>query len=186
MICLKDNLPVIQLATGQAIAFERDWLVRSLAQAAARAGYAKWWLATHVAESVTEFLREQQETNVLPVERLTEAVRSVLQVIGYGEIGQHFIPAPARVQVSLVELAREAGSGYELAFFEMLARRLQELCREPGGYFELLGLEPCVKLLRAKKSWSRDCDALREEIVTFTRNHTGTAAAKSEIAFSLA
>ena len=45
MISLKDNLPVIQLASGQAIAFERDWLVRSLAQAAARAGYAKWWLA---------------------------------------------------------------------------------------------------------------------------------------------
>lgn len=186
MICLKDNLPVIQLASGQAIAFERDWLVRSLAQAAARAGYAKWWLATHVAESVTEFLREQRDLNVLPVERLTAAVQSVLQVIGYGEIGRHFTPAPARVQVSLVELAREAGTGYELAFFEMLGRRLQELCREPGGYFELLGLEPCVKLLRAKKTWSRDCDSLREEIVTFAREHSGTAAARNEIAFSLA
>jgi hypothetical protein len=186
MICLKNNLPVIQLASGQAIAFERDWLVRSLAQAAARAGYAKWWLAAHVAASVTEYLHEQSEVNVLPVERLTAAVQSVLQVIGYGEIGRQFSPAPPRVQVSLVELAREAGTGYELAFFEMLGRRLQELCREPGGYFELLGLEPCVKLLRAKKTWSRDCDALRTEIVCFTREHTGTAAARNEIAFSLA
>ena len=73
MICLKDNLPVIQLASGQAIAFERDWLVRSLTQAAARAGFAKWWLAEHVAASVTEYLREQPELNVLPVERLTAA-----------------------------------------------------------------------------------------------------------------
>lgn len=186
MICLKDNLPVIQLASGQAIAFERDWLVRSLAQAAARAGYAKWWLAAHVAESVTEFLREQTELNVLPVERLTAAVRSVLQVIGYGEIGEHFAPAPPRVQVSLVELARAAGSGYEMAFFEMLGRRLRELCREPGGYFELLGLEPCVKLLRARKTWSRDCDALRTEIVSFAREHSGTAAAGNGIAFALA
>ena len=186
MICLKDNLPVIQLASGQAIAFERDWLVRSLTQAAARAGYAKWWLAEHVAASVTEYLREQPELNVLPVERLTAAVQSVLQVIGYGEIGQHFAPAPPRVQVSLVALAMEAGAGYELAFFEMLGRRLRELCREPGGCFELLGLERCVKLLRGKKTWSRDCDALREEIVSFTREHSGTAAARNEIAFSLA
>lgn len=186
MICLKDNLPVIQLTSGQVIAFDRDWLVRSLAQAAARAGYPKWWLATHVAASVTEYLREQQELNVLPVERLTAAVRSVLQVIGYGEIGRHFTPVPPRVQVSLVELAREAGTGYELAFFEVLGRRLQELCREPGSYFELLGLERCVKLLCAKKTWSRDCDALREEIVTFAREQTGTAAARNEIAFSLA
>ncbi len=186
MICLKDNLPVIQLASGQAIAFERDWLVRSLAQAAARAGYEKWWLAAHVAESVTEFLRDQTELNVLPVERLTAAVRSVLQVIGYGEIGQHFTPAPPRVRISLVELAREAGHGYEMAFFEMLGRRLRELCREPGSYFELLGLEPCVKLLRSRKSWSRDCDALRTEIVCFAREHSGTAAAGSGIAFALA
>jgi hypothetical protein len=185
MICLKDNLPVVRLASGQIFAFERAWLVRSLARAAARAGYAQWWLAEHVAESVTSYLREQ-EMNVLPVERLTAAVCSVLQVIGYGEIGRHFTPAPPRVQVSLVELAREAGAGYELAFFEALGRRLHELCREPGSCFELLGLERCVKLLRAKKSWSRDCDALREEIVTFAREHTGTAATTNEVTFSLA
>ena len=103
-----------------------------------------------------------------------------------GSRRQHFAPAPPRVQVSLVELARAAGSGYELAFFELLGRRLRELCREPGSYFELLGLEPCVKLLRARKTWSRDCDALRSEIVGFVREHSGTAAARKEVSFSLA
>src|SRR5882757_3228921 len=39
MIAFQDNLPVIELANGQAIAFDRDWLVRSLSQAAQRAGY---------------------------------------------------------------------------------------------------------------------------------------------------
>ncbi len=109
MISLKDNLPVIQLPTGQVISFECEWLVRSLVQAAARAGYAKWWLASHVARSVTDYLHDQKEVNVLPVERLTNAVQSVLQVIGYAEIGRHFVPVAPRVQVSLVEIAREAG-----------------------------------------------------------------------------
>jgi len=186
MICLKDNLPVIQLASGQAIAFESEWLVRSLALAAARAGYAKWWLAQHVAESVTSYLRDHECVNVLPVERLTSAVQSVLQVIGYGEIAPHFVPAPPRVQVSLVELAREAGSGYEMAFFLQLARRIQSLCQENHSCFELLGLEPCVKLLRARKTWSRDCDVLRAEIVSFVRDQTGTMAANHAISFSLA
>jgi hypothetical protein len=185
MISLKDNLPVIQLSSGQVIAFEREWLVRSLAQAAARAGYAKWWLAGHVAESVTSYLHDQQEVNVLPVEQLARAVQSVLQVIGYAEVAQHFAPAAPRVQVSLVELAREAGTGYELAFFDMLGRRIQELCREKNSCFELLGLEPCVKLLRSRKSWSRDCDALRSEIVSFAREQTGTAAVDREVTFSL-
>lgn len=186
MISLKDDMPVIQLASGQAIAFEREWLVRSLVHAAARAGYAKWWLAEHVAESVANFLHDHREINVLPVEELTKAVQSVLQVIGYAEVAGHFVPAAPRVVVSLVEIAREAGTGYELAFFEMLGRRIQELCRERNSCFELLGLERCVKLLRARKTWSRDCDALRSEIVLFAREQTGTAAADHEVSFSLA
>jgi hypothetical protein len=186
MISLKDNMPVIQLASGQAIAYEREWLVRSLMHAAARAGYAKWWLAEHVAESVTSFLHDHGEINVLPVEQLTKAVQSVLQVIGYAEVAGHFVPAAPRVVVSLVEIARDAGTGYELAFFEKLGRRIRELCGEKNSCFELLGLERCVKLLRARKTWSRDCDALRTEIVSFAREQTGTAAADQEVVFSLA
>ena len=186
MICLKNNLPIIELASGQAIAFERDWLIRSLTQAAALAGYSQWWLAHDVAQAVTQFLEEQSATNVLPIETLTATVQSILQVIGYAEIGQHFTPAPPRVQISLLDLAREASTGYELAFFELLGRRLQDLCREPGSYFELLGLESCVKLLRSKKTWSPDCDALRLEIVSFTREQIEIVAIQNPVSFSLA
>jgi len=185
MIALKDNLPVIQLTSGQAVAFERDWLVRSLAFAARRAGYGKWWLAEHVAESVTSYLRDQRNLTVLPVEQLTRAVQSVLQVIGYAEVGQYFVPAPQKVSISLVELARTAGTGYELAFFEGLGRRIQELLREKNAHFELYGLESCVKVLRSRKIWSRDCDALREEIVSFAREQIGAADSQLDIAFSL-
>ena len=168
MICLKNNLPIIELASGQAIAFERDWLIRSLTHAAALAGYSHWWLAHDVAKTVTQFLEEQAAINVLPIETLTATVRSILQVIGYAEIGQHFTPAPPRVQISLFDLAREAGTGYELAFFE------------------LLGLESCVKLLRSKKTWSPDCDALRLEIVSFTREQIEIVAIQNPVSFSLA
>src|ERR1700733_6936061 len=81
MIALKDNLPVIQLASGQVMAFEGEWLVRSLVHAAARAGYEKWWLASHVARSVEDYLHDQRDVNILPVERLTNPVQSVPQVI---------------------------------------------------------------------------------------------------------
>jgi hypothetical protein len=66
MIALRDNLPLVQLENGQAVAFERTWLLRALAQAARKAGYHQWWLAEHVAESVTTYLRDQREMNVLP------------------------------------------------------------------------------------------------------------------------
>ena len=90
------------------------------------------------------------------------------------------------MRISLVELAQAAGTGYELAFFDLLGRRLDDALGDEGGCFELFGLERCVKLLRAKKVWSRDCDTLRDEIVSFTRDHTGIASPQTEVRFSLA
>lgn len=185
MIAFRDNLPLIQLANGHAISFDRCWLIRSLCRAAAKAGYANWWLADHVAQSVTEYLRHQRETNVLSIERLNSSVRSVLEVIGYAEVSQQFESGRPRVQVSLLELARDAGTGYELAFFEILGRQIQQLVCEQGCDFELLGLDRCVKLLKARKVWSRDCDSLRNEIIFFTRSQTEQAAGSQEVAFSL-
>ncbi len=185
MIGFKDNLPLVEFATGQTVAFDREWLLRSLAAAARKAGYKQWWLAEHVAESVTHYLRSQTELNVLAEEKLEKAVCSVLQVIGYSEVGRYFQVGKPVTQISVLDLARQAGAGYELAFFEILGRRIQELLVEQYCHFELLDLEPCVKLLRSRKVWSRDCDALRTEIVSFTREQTGSFAGDHEVSFSL-
>ena len=66
MIALLDDLPLVRLADGTTAPFEHDWLLRALSTAARKAGYPQWWLAEHVAASVTEFLRTQSETTVLP------------------------------------------------------------------------------------------------------------------------
>ncbi len=185
MIALRDNLPLIQLPDGQAVAFEREWLVESLSRAARKAGYTQWWLAEHVAESVAHYLQGQREWNVIPVERLGQAVQSAVEVIGYGDVARYFEPGRPRTRVSLVELVREAGDCYELSFFEQLGRRIWEIAHDQHGDFELLGLEACVKLLRGRKVWSRDCDILRAEIVFFTRQQTALAASEFDVSFAL-
>ena len=65
-------------------------------------------------------------------------------------------------------------------------RIVDEVLENEGGCFELYGLLRCVRMLRGRKTWSRDCETLRDEIVTFTRDHTGISGARSEIQFSLA
>jgi hypothetical protein len=186
MIALPDNTPLVQFEGGQVCAFERQWLVRSLERAARKAGYPQWWLAEHVAESVSTYLQFDGQENVVAVPRLTQAVQAALQVIGYAEVANHFVPGPPPHRISLWELARAAGSGYELAFFELLGRTIQETVSSKVSHFELIGLERCVKQLRGKKLWSRDCDALRAEIVNFVREQIGIASpVTQEIAFSL-
>ncbi len=171
MIALKDDFPLVQFDEGRLVAFQTDWLVRSLRRAASRAGYQEWWLAEHVAESVTTYLLAGFEATTVGVERLSAAVRNILQVIGYAEVALHFVPDAPPAKLSLSEVANEAADGYELAFFEILGRRLQELVTPRTTHVELWGLEHCVKRLRSRKIWSRGCDSLREEIVAFVREH---------------
>ena len=186
MIALKDDFPLVQFDGGQLVAFEPDWLVRSLRRAALKAGYPQWWLAEHVTESVTTYLVRGFEASTLSVARLSEAVRSVLQVIGYAEVASHFVPDAPPAKLSLTDVAQEAAAGYELAFFEILGRRLQELVTPQTTNVELWGLERCVKRLRARKIWSRDCDSLREEIVTFVREQVSAVNPARNFILSLA
>lgn len=172
MIALRDGLPPIELENGHTVAFEKEWLVRALNVAAQRAGYAQWWLATHIAESVRMWLGALDDQRLIPSSQLTRAVCAALELIGYQEIGNQFEAAAPFARISLVEVAQEAGNGYELAFFTTLGRRLQEALELGGNYCELIGLEPCVKLLQHRKAWSPTCEALRSEIVTFAREQT--------------
>ena len=176
MIAFRDNLPVIVLANGQIVAFEREWLARALGVAANRAGHPKWWLAGHVASSVQVWLESlSATTTTVPVALLTRAVRAALQVIGYAEIGECFEAAAPFARISLVEVAQKAGDGFELAFFVGLAERLREVMLLGGSYCEMHSLEPCVRVLRRKRGWGKACADLRAEIVEFARSTTSTS-----------
>ena len=183
MIAPRDEMPLVQFEGGEVSAFDAGWLTRRLVHAAEKAGYPQWWLAEHVAASVSNYLRYRFDGNVLTAPRLADAVNAALQVIGYAEVASHFDPGPAPARISLLELAKKAGSGYELAFFELLARSMQQLLAARAAFFELYDLELCVKELRARKIWASDCRALREEIVTFLRNRL--AAAGHPVTFSI-
>jgi hypothetical protein len=176
MISPRDEMPLVQFEGGEVTAFDPGWLTRRLVHAAEKAGYPQWWLAEHVSASVSNYLRYRFAGNLLTTPRLADTVNSVLQVIGYAEVASHFDPGPPPVRISLLELAKKAGSGYELAFFDMLGRAMQQLLASRAAYCELFDLELCVKELRARRVWARDCQALREEVITFLRDQLAGAA----------
>src|SRR6266403_5719071 len=101
---------------------------------------------------------------------LQETVQYVLKAIGYKEIIPYFTPAPPPISVSLVDIAHEAGTGYELAFFDLLEKRLNALIETGVDNLRLVALYAGVKPLRGVKTWTRACDQLREEIVCFVRD----------------
>jgi hypothetical protein len=185
MIAFKNNLPLVRFDEGRVMNFEREWLARGLARAAGIAGYEQWWLAEHVTESVTCYLKNDFSDPVVGISRLRTAVQSVLQVIGYADVASHFEPLPPTIRLSLEALAREAGAGYELSFFQLLQVRVRELVDSSSIHAEFCDLNPCVKLLRSAKNWSRDCTGLRWEIVRFIRGELGSRERASELQLQL-
>ena len=175
MIAFRDALPLIVLRDRRAIAFDRGWLARVLSLAAHQAGHPDWPLAPHVAESVHAWLGSLGDRTTMPVASFTRAVREALKAIGFAEIGACFEAAAPFARISLVEIAQQAGNGFELAFFAGLELRLREVVSAGGTYCELHGMEPCVKALRQRRHWSSMCDDLRAEIVAFARDHSAQA-----------
>src|SRR5881397_2324128 len=169
MVAFKEEFPYLRTDSGQLFEFNRDWLHAAITRAADEAGYPSWWLTDHVTESITFYLRLRNDENVVAFSQLSQTVRYVLKVIGYKEIVPHFTPSPPPISISLLDIAYEAGTGYELAFFEMLSRRLELLLQTHVTSVQLIALNPCVKQLRGTRVWSRACDGLRAEIVCFVR-----------------
>jgi len=180
-----NNLPLVRFSDGQIMPFERTWLAGSLAKAAENAGYKKWWLAPHVTESVTNYLEKDFDESVVTINRLEKAVQSVLQVIGYADVAGHFHAAPPPARISLAELARDAGHGYELLFFDLLRARLRDAVDAKAERLEICDAHSGVKLLRSAKNWRRDCSGLLDEIVSFVREELDSSKRARELEMQL-
>lgn len=169
MIALAENLPLIRLSDRRAVRYERAWLERAVADAAGAAGYDRWWLAPHVAESVTSYLEREFDENIIASQCLHTLVSSVLKVIGYPDVARNFqLPEPP-VRISLAAIAESAGTGFELAFFSALDQALRRVLSTRTARIELCDLADCVKRLRRTRAWRKDCSQLRNEIVAHVR-----------------
>jgi hypothetical protein len=168
MIALRDGLPLVSLPDGRNTLFDKTWIAASIRNAAEQAGYSRWWLAGHIAESVSVYLQRDFEAGSVGIPNLQEAVTGVLGSLGYGDVASHFrLPDPP-VRLSLSEIAREAGGGYELAFFGLLGDRLQRVAGSHAARLEIHDLSGCIRLLGNRRNRAR---RLREEIVDFIRLH---------------
>jgi hypothetical protein len=185
VIALRNSLPLLRQAGDLTTPIRVDWLCFCLRRAADRAGYDQWWLAEHVAQSVLSYLATSYDRNIIAIDQLTELFRSALQAIGYGEVALRFEPLHQPFELSLTDLASEAGPGYELAFFRLLKERMQPALSDCASNVHIYGLQSCVRHLQSVKTWSRSCSQLRNEIVDFVRLQMAHANLKSEILLTI-
>jgi hypothetical protein len=185
VIALRDSLPLLRHSENEHCAIRQEWLCFCLYRAAEKAGYSRWWLAEHVAASVLCYLSETYESNVVTSKQLREIVRCALQAIGFAEIALRLDAVVPPFELSLRDLAEEAGPGYELAFFRLLQERIQTAFCDRTLSLDIYGLQSCVRHLQSVKTWSRGCSRLRSEIVHFLRAHLERANVKTDILLTI-
>jgi hypothetical protein len=185
VIALRNCLPLLRRAGDEHSTIRRDWLCFCLRRAAEKCGYYRWWLAEHVAASVMCYLATTYQKNVISTKQLQEVVASVLRAIGYAEVALHFRTLNLPFELSLSELAQEAGPGYELAFFQLLKERIQPALSNRASNLDFYGLQSSVRLLRSAKIWSRSCSELQSEIVEFLRAQLQRADLKADILLTI-
>jgi hypothetical protein len=124
---------------------------------------------------------------VIGSDELFDRIEKTLSNLGLDDVAGNIDKTPPPVRISLSELARRAGTGYELAFFGLLAEQLRSAASGGANRVECHGLRTCVKHLSASKKWSRRCDQLQSEITQFVDSTSNLVTrARPEISMRIA
>lgn len=166
MISLPHALPYIRIGTSSLALCEPDWLAETLANAADGTDVPPW-MAQDISRGVESYLANHYKGSVIDSEDLFARIERTLAALGLEHVAAKIDKTPPPVRISLSELARRAGSGYELAFFRLLEEQLLSAAAGGATVVEVHGVRNGVRRLVATKKWTGRCERLLAEITAF-------------------
>ena len=167
MIAFQGNRPVIQVGRHQVADYDDRWLFDALEQAAAAADLADMPCLEEIGRGISLYLASKCPLRMLPVSQLRERVCNLLEQVGCASIARELRPFAPPVSISLIKTARQAGIGFELAFFEQIRTEVAELKREGAASIHFTQLREAVLIIADRREWDRSCDDLLGELNQF-------------------
>ncbi len=171
MICIVGNRPVLQIGRQQVTGYGTAWLRQAIIRGAEAAEREDFPFIDDLMEGILHYLEHKCSLRVLTIEDLHARVRRMLGRIGCDAIAQTLPLIAPPITISLERAAREAGNGFELAFFNNIHDEIEDLRMHGVEELHFTDTRNCVKLLRGATHWNRPCDRLHDEIVTFLTTH---------------
>lgn len=166
MIALPTAMPLIRIGGASLAICQTDWLTKTLTDAADGTDLPVW-LAEDISRGVESYLTNHFHGTVIDSDDLFEQIAKTLSKLGLGHVANNMDKTPPPLRISLTELARRAGAGYELAFFQLLDEQFHSASVGGAKQVECHGLQKCVRRLSSSRKWSRRCDRLQNEIEQF-------------------
>ncbi|MEM7385024.1 MAG: hypothetical protein AAF514_08780, partial [Verrucomicrobiota bacterium] len=133
-------MPLLRVGTHDIGDYGPQWLEQTILKAAVDAGHEKWWFAHDLTRSVFIYLKERFQKNIITLSELRDKVGAVLVSIGFEDIASKLAINPPPWRLSLADTARQAGNGFELAFYRILDQKIDECAQLGVTELKLSGL----------------------------------------------
>jgi hypothetical protein len=170
VISLIGTRPAIQVGRHQVIQYDTTWLGVALRRAASAAERHDFPFVDEIRLGIEQYLENKCPLRLLPLSDLYERMRHMLVRIGCETIADKLEPLAPPVTLSLVRFAKDAGNGFELAFFSQLRDELVHLREFGAEDVRFTGLRDAAQLLTGAEKWDRRCDVVLAEIRNFLGN----------------
>ena len=170
MISLIGSRPAIQVGRHQVIQYDTLWLATALRRAALAADRDDFPFVDEIRKGIEQYLETKCPMRLLPLADLYDRMRHLLVRIGCESIAEKLEPLAPPVTLSLMRLAKDAGNGYELAFFSLLRTELAELQAAGAEEIRFSGLREAAQILCEVEKWDTRCDAVLADLRTFLCN----------------
>lgn len=171
MICLVGNRPVLQVGRHQVTGYDTEWLRETIMRGAVAAKREDFPFIDDLMEGIVHYLENKCSLRVLTIEELHSRVRRMLERIGCEAIAKTLPLISPPVTLSLKRAAKEAGNGFELAFFNKIHDEIEDLRIHGVEELHFTGTRDCVRVLRGVERWTSPCELLHGEILDFLKTH---------------
>lgn len=168
MIALLHGLPLVILPNGHSFSFQKSWIKKALQTTASQQGYGCWWFARELTESIELYLRREWKGNIITIAELETLIKDLLLSLRFSDLATAFILPSPPTTLSLVEVAKEAGEGYELLFFQLLKQRLEKVAQSSVDHVKIYDLEASLRYLFHRKRLGRQ--ETKRQIVNYIRS----------------
>jgi hypothetical protein len=170
VISLIGTRPAIQVGRHQVIQYDTAWLATALRRAASAAEREDFPFIDEIRLGIEKYLETKCPLNLLTLADLFDRMRHMLVRIGCETIAEKLEPLAPPVTLSLLRLAKEAGNGFELAFFGLLREELSDLHAAGAEEIRFSGLKEASQILCSAEKWEPRCDAVLADIRIFLGN----------------
>ena len=170
MICLVGKLPVLKVGRHQVSSYDTAWIDVALQRAAHSCDRADFPFINDIRDGILHYLEHKCPWRVLPLEDLFERMKRMLRRIGCDAIADNLKPLAPPITLSIARAAREAGNGFELAFYRKLQEEIDDLHARGAEGFHFTELRESARMLLGAAQWTSHCNRLHHEILAFLQD----------------